>query len=82
LSKKSNPPPLSEIINFGLWMRKQDQVTHAPIANGYTAKSACPPTPYDVLIQVDDKTVGLDIKIVTGNLSDRKFDEIVGHLLT
>jgi hypothetical protein len=60
----------------------QDQVTQGLSANGFTVKSASATAPYDVLIQTDKATVGLDIKIVTGNLSDRRFNEIVGRIIT
>jgi hypothetical protein len=80
-TKQASQIPIGRAL-LSLGSAIQDQVTRALIANGYAAKSASPAAPYDVLIQVNEKTVGLDIKIVTGNLSDRKFDEIVGHLLT
>jgi DNA-binding MarR family transcriptional regulator len=80
-TKQASQIPIGRAL-LSLGSAIQDQVTRALTANGYTAKSASPASPYDVLIQVDDKTVGLDIKLVTGSLSERKFDEIVGHLLT
>ncbi|MGA2238076.1 MAG: helix-turn-helix domain-containing protein [Candidatus Bathyarchaeia archaeon] len=60
----------------------QDQVTQELSANGLTVKLASPTAPYDILIQTGKATVGLDIKIITGSLSERRFNEIVGRIMT
>jgi len=59
----------------------QDQVIQALRADGFKVKLANPTAPYDVLIQTGKTTVGLDIKFITGNLSERRFNEIVGRIV-
>jgi hypothetical protein len=57
-------------------------VTQGLSANGLKIKLAQPTAPCDIMIQTDKATVGMDIKIITASLSDKRFNEIVGRIMT
>jgi len=67
---------------LSLGMAVQDEVTQGLSANGLRVELAKPTAPCDIVIQTDNATVGLDIKIITASLSDKRFNEIVGHIMT
>jgi len=67
---------------LSLGMAVQDEVTQGLSANGLSIELAKPTVPCDIIIQTDKATVGLDIKIITADLSGRRFNEVVGRIMT
>ena len=79
-TKASHIPIGRGVLSLGLTV--QDQVMQGLRANGLRVELTTSAAPSDIMIHTDKGTVGLEIKIITTNLSDTKFNEVVGRIMT
>ena len=80
-AKRANHIPIGRgLLSLGSVV--EDQVMQGLSANGLRAELANPESLCDILIRTGQAKVGLDIKIITASLSERRFNEIVGHIMT